>query len=82
MGGIDRLVFSGGIGEHAAPVRARICDQLGWLGLRLAPEANLAHAHVISTPSSRVAVNVVAADEQGLIAAHTALLTGLLPTQG
>ena len=42
MGGIDRLVFSGGIGEHAAPVRARICDQLGWLGLRLAPEANLA----------------------------------------
>ena len=82
MGGIDRLVFSGGVGEHAAPVRARICEQLGWLGLRLASESNLVHARVISAPSSRVAVNVVAADEQGLIAAHTALLTGLLPAEG
>ena len=81
MGGIDRVVFSGGIGEHAAAVRSRICGQLGWLGLALAHSENLRDARVISTPASRVTVNVIPADEQALIAAHTALLTGMLTAE-
>ena len=68
LGGLDALVFSGGIGEHAAVVRARICEGLDFLGVALDPDANAAHAFVISRPGSPVAVHVIAADEEIVIA--------------
>lgn len=76
LGGLDGLVFTAGIGEHAAPVRAAICDRLGWLGLALDPAANARGAGTISTPESRVAVRVIATDEERMIARHTRALLG------
>lgn len=80
LGGIDTLVFTGGIGEHAAPVRAEIVSSLGHLGLVLDPVANIAHGSfsngVISvvepdgTPR-RPVVLVVPTDEEAMIARHT-----------
>jgi acetate kinase len=68
--GIDTLVFSGGVGEHAAEVRARICDGLGFLGVQLDPGRNASHAPVISSDASRVGVRVIHTDEQLIIARH------------
>jgi acetate kinase len=68
LGGLDTLVFSGGIGEHAAEVRARICHRLGFLGLELDAAHNAAHAAVISSAASRVTVHVIPADEERIIA--------------
>jgi acetate kinase len=67
LGGIDRLVFTGGIGEHAADLRARVCEGLGFLGIALDPARNAAHAPVISTPDAAVAVEVIAADEERMV---------------
>ncbi|MGD8384860.1 MAG: acetate/propionate family kinase [Lysobacterales bacterium] len=72
MGGLDALVFSGGIGEHAAPVRARICRASGWLGLEMDEAANETNAACISAGSSRVSAWVIATDEQKVIAKQTA----------
>jgi acetate kinase len=66
LGGLDGLVFSGGIGEHAAPIRERVCAGLGFLGIELDARRNGAHASVIST--GRVAVRVMATDEESEIA--------------
>jgi len=71
LGGLDALVFTGGIGEHAAPVRARVCAAAAWLGVVLDAEANDRGAACISAPGSRVAVWVVPTDEEGVIARHT-----------
>ena len=68
LGGLDILVFSGGIGENAAPVRARICEGLGFLGIELDAARNDAHGPVISVAGSRVAVRVIPTDEAGQIA--------------
>ena len=68
LGGLDTLVFAGGIGEHAAEVRARICQGLEFLGIELDAGRNAAHAGLISAASSRVAVRVIPTDE----AAHMA----------
>jgi acetate kinase len=68
LGGLDTLVFTGGIGENAAAVRARICDGLDFLGLRLDDAANAAHAPVISAAASRVTVRVLRTDEELMIA--------------
>jgi acetate kinase len=68
LGGLDTLVFTGGIGENAFQVRARICDGLQFLGLRLDPKRNRAGAPVISTRASRVAVRVIRTDEEVTIA--------------
>ncbi len=65
--GADTLVFSGGIGEHEAQVRARICDGLGFLGIRLDAARNDAHAAVISADDSAVTVRVIHTDEQRMI---------------
>lgn len=65
-GGIDALVFSGGIGEHAPQIRARICEPLAFLGLALDAEANQANATWISTAGSKP-VLCVAADEEAVI---------------
>ena len=76
LGGLDAFVFTAGIGEHAAPIRARIAARLGWLGARLDPAANDAGAPCISTPDSPVALRVVATDEELMIARHTLSLVG------
>jgi acetate kinase len=77
MGGLDTLVFTGGIGENSREVRARLGAEAQWLGLTLNAEANEANATVISTPDSKVEVLVIPTDEEMLIARHTlALLQG------
>jgi acetate kinase len=68
LGGLDTLVFAGGIGENAPVVRARICDGLGFLGIELEEKRNLAGAAVISTEAGRVAVRVMHTDEEWMIA--------------
>jgi acetate kinase len=74
LGGLDALVFTGGIGEHGAPVREQVCAQLGWLGLRLDAAANAADAARISAPDSRVAACVIPTNEEWIIARHVAEL--------
>jgi acetate kinase len=71
LGGLDALVFTGGIGEHAAPVRERVCEGLGFLGIRLDPDRNAAHAPVISSDEAAVTVRVVPTDEDLMVARHT-----------
>ena len=71
LGGRDTLVFTGGIGEHAAPVRWRICEGLECLGVRLDPDRNAAHATVISCDRGPVTVRVIRTDENLMIARHT-----------
>jgi acetate kinase len=68
LGGLDTLVFSGGIGENAPEVRARICDGLGFLGISLSEESNTANAGMISREGSRIAVRVIHTDEERIIA--------------
>jgi acetate kinase len=68
LGGLDTLVFSGGIGENAAVIRARICEGLAFLGIELGAEQNEANAGVISRAHSRVAVHVIHTDEEQMIA--------------
>lgn len=71
LGGLDTLVFSGGIGERSAEIRREICSGLGYLGLRLNEEVNAGHAPLISTPDSTVQVRVIATDEEIVIARAT-----------
>jgi acetate kinase len=71
IGGFDALVFTGGIGEHAAPVRESVCRQLAWLGLELDASANAADAMRISLSSSRVAALVLPTNEEWMLARHT-----------
>ena len=68
LGGLDQLLFSGGIGEHAPAVRARMCEGLEFLGIRLDPSRNEADAAVISIPESKVTVRVMHTDEEIQIA--------------
>ena len=76
LDGADALVFAGGIGENAAAVRARICEGLGWMGVKLDEGRNLAavggQEGRISTDDSRLAVWVIPTDEELLIARDTA----------
>jgi len=74
LGGLDALIFTGGIGEHGAPVRERVCAQLGWLGLRLNSAQNAANASKISTADSQIDVCVIPTNEEWMIARHTAKL--------
>lgn len=67
LGGLDGIVFTGGIGEHDAAVRAAICARLGWLGVALDPVANQDNARVISRAGSRVQVLVLPANEEAAI---------------
>jgi acetate kinase len=68
LGGLDTLVFTGGIGENAPEVRARICDGLGFLGVELAEDRNRSNGPVISNDASRVTVRIVRTDEESMIA--------------
>jgi acetate kinase len=74
LGGLDALVFTAGIGEHAAPVRERVCRQSEWLGVRLDAAANARHATRISAPDSPVDVLVLPTNEEWMIAQHAAAL--------
>ncbi|MGD8842271.1 MAG: acetate/propionate family kinase [Gammaproteobacteria bacterium] len=77
LGGLDRLVFTGGIGEHAAPVRGSICSGLDYLGIRLDAARNAANAQCISADGSSCEVLVIPTDEDRIIARHCRrLLTG------
>jgi acetate kinase len=71
LGGLDALVFTAGIGEHAAPVRAMICERLRWLGITPDPAANERHQTVISMPDGGVTVCVIPTNEELVIARHT-----------
>jgi acetate kinase len=68
LGGLETLVFSGGIGENEPEIRARICEGLEFLGIELEEKQNLASAGVISPNASRVAVRVIHTDEEWMIA--------------
>jgi acetate kinase len=68
LGGLDTLVFSGGIGEHAPVVRARICEGLSCLGVSIDANRNGRNAPVISATDARVSVRVIATDEELIVA--------------
>lgn len=70
LGGLDMLVFTAGVGENSAPVRERVCDRLGWLGVRLDPEANARNALLISAADSRVRVAVEPTNEEWMAASQ------------
>jgi acetate kinase len=72
--GVDAFVFTAGIGENAAQLRARIMGGLAWLGVTLDHGENLRHAQRISGSDSRVAVYVIPTDEELMIAQHTLTL--------
>jgi acetate kinase len=72
LGGLDMLVFTGGIGEHAGSIRWRACSALSYVGLIVNEEANARGAEIISQPDSRVDVRVMRTDENYMIARHTA----------
>ncbi len=76
LGGLDTLVFAGGIGEKAPPVRARICDGLDFLGLELDESRNAQNAALISTDGARVAVRVIRTDEEVMIARSVRSILG------
>ncbi|AJD42422.1 acetate/propionate family kinase [Rhizobium sp. SEMIA 4085] len=76
LGGLDAFVFTAGVGENSAAIRARISERLAWLGAELDPVANEEGATLISTQASRVALYVLPTDEELMIARHTlALIT-------
>lgn len=77
LGGLDTLVFSAGIGERSATVRARICEGLGFLGIEVDDRRNAANAAVVSTDASRVAVRVIPTDEELMIARTAFRVLGL-----
>jgi len=79
LGGLDTLVFAGGIGENAPPVRARICAGLEFLGLELDPSKNAGGAPVIASDSSRVCVRVIRTDEELMIARSVQRVLDLRP---
>ena len=77
LGGLDTLVFSGGIGENAPAVRARICNGLGFLGIELNEKQNAANEGVISTSAGRVTTRVIPTDEEYMIAKTVCRVLGI-----
>jgi acetate kinase len=77
LGGIDTLVFAGGIGENAPTIRARICVGLEFLGIELEDRRNAANECVISSAASRVAVRMIRTDEELMIAKTVCQVLGL-----
>ena len=71
LGGVDTLVFTGGIGENDAVVRRRICENLDFMGIRLDPRRNGAGSGIISEEGARVTVRVMKTNEELMIARHT-----------
>ncbi len=82
LGGLDAFVFTAGVGENSAVMRARIAEKLSWLGARLDSSANAAGKTLISESGSPVALYVIATDEELMIARHTlAVLSARRPIQ-
>ena len=81
LGGLDTLVFSGGIGENAPEVRRRICEGLGFLGIEIADDRNTANAKVLSLDNAAVSVRVIHTDEEWIIATTVCRLMGLSNAQ-
>jgi acetate kinase len=81
LGGLDTLIFAGGIGENASTVRARICEGLGFLGIDLDERRNVASEATISSAEGRVKVRVVHTDEELVIAKAVADILKLGATQ-
>jgi acetate kinase len=79
LGGLDTLVFSAGIGENCPPVRARVCEGLGCLGIELDQARNAANAPLISAQTGRVAVRVIRTDEELMIARSVCRILETLP---
>ncbi|MFQ3623076.1 MAG: acetate/propionate family kinase [Acetobacteraceae bacterium] len=77
LGGLDAIVFTAGIGENAAPIRAKVCEGCAWLGVALDGAANEAGGPRISTAASGVAVWVIPTDEERMIARHCRHVAGL-----
>ena len=77
LGGLDTLVFSGGIGENAPQVRSRICAGLDYLGIKIDESANQANAAVISAENSRVPVRIIQTNEEWIIANSVSELLGI-----
>ena len=77
LGGLETLVFAGGIGENAPTIRARICDGLGFLGIELEEYRNVSNVGVISTAASRVEVRVIHTDEEMMIARKVCLVENI-----
>jgi acetate kinase len=71
LGGLDALIFTGGIGERASLIRQRVCQDAGWLGVELDAPANDADKSRISTNSSRASAWVIPTNEELMIARHT-----------
>jgi acetate kinase len=71
IGGIDVLIFTGGIGENSHEVRQKICALLEWMGLQFDDSVNVQNREVISAPDSRVEVLIIPTDEEIMIAQHT-----------
>lgn len=71
LGGIDSLIFSGGIGEQSVVIRERICKGLEFIGIRLNDAANAENTFLISSSQSAVGVHVITADESRSIAIQT-----------
>jgi acetate kinase len=76
LGGLDTLVFAGGIGENAPIVRARICEGLNFLGIELNESRNKETAGIVSTDASRVVVRVIRTDEEMMIARSVSRVLG------
>jgi acetate kinase len=77
LGGVDALVFAGGIGENSPTVRARICDGLGFLGIDIDPDRNAGKEGLVSRQDARVKVRVISTDEEIVIAEAAARLLKL-----
>ncbi len=77
LGGLDGIVFTAGVGEHAAPVREAVCARLAWLGASLDTIANDRSDSRISLADSAIEIRVIATDEETMIARHTARLTAI-----
>jgi acetate kinase len=82
LGGLDVLVFTAGIGEHAAEIRRRVCADAAWLGVAIDEAANAADATSISRAGARVSVWVIPTDEDLMIARHTLSVLNLQPADG
>lgn len=79
LGGLDAFVFTAGIGENAAPIRAAVCERLACLGLELDPAANERNGPLISSRQSKVKAWVIPTNEEIMIARHTLRLVDAHP---
>jgi acetate kinase len=80
MGGIDALVFTGGIGRNAAPIRSRVVNGCAWLGASIDEEVNARGEELVHLPSSAVQIAVIPTDEEKMIASHAQRLIHRFPS--